>query len=711
MKTSPTHVNLAISPHQCSVCFKSYKRREHLQRHRNSHSADRPHRCPACPSTFQRADVLRRHLRTCDRIISSAYQGATRKRACDRCARQKKACNGARPCQKCSKKGVECAYSTPKNDTQAIEEIASTSVPLGADSSNVAAASVDLWTPHTGDAERLDSTAFDTLACPDLDFLQYPDQTWQDLFSIGLEDPSLASADRNYFFHFLDAFTSRTGFVSSFECGTLEQRLDVLYTIEEKERLTDSFWTLNVDQSSNQDSNNSCGVSSQWLNDPLALQTHQILLLIKEVVMIKPRNSCVTISWSPDIEQRCLQFFSPTSLRKYIELYWSVWSPNVNFLHRPSFHPASSKPILLASMAIIGACVSPNLEDNDNARMWFNCVEEAVFADEDFNRDPVSPFHPVRDRQKMQALQAAYMVCLYQNWEGTDASKKRIRRHRFSTVVSTVRDLDIKTARHVDYNAKHRDEFDWNEFVAREELIRTFIWVFLLDTAFVTFNNLPPRMVVKEMKMHVAAPESCFQAPTADQCYDAIRTWMPSASLCWKFSFRALFETLCIDDLPLKMQQAVAALGPLNLFTIISGIHSLVFQYQSFFSAGHLLLRTHTALQNFKHIWHLHETTTIGQLPHTTVDESNLNTDNMWQRVGFCRHAGDFWLLASVKVDRLSVAEAEQHTAIRGEFVLEDSEQSDPILSQYDQTSMRQVNELISEFQRVYLGDMPTAVD
>lgn len=92
-----------------------------------------------------------------------------------------------------------------------------------------------------------------------------------------------------------------------------------------------------------------------------------------------------------------------------------------------------------------------------------------------------------------------------------------------------------------------------------------------MDTAFVTFNNLPPRMVVKEMKMHVAAPESCFQAPTADQCYDAIRHWMPSASLCWKFSFRALFETLCIDDLTVKMQQAVAALGPLNLFTIISG--------------------------------------------------------------------------------------------------------------------------------------------
>ena len=84
----------------------------------------------------------------------------------------------------------------------------------------------------------------------------------------------------------------------------------------------------------------------------------------------------------------------------------------------------------------LGACVSPNREDSDNARMWFNCVEEAVYADDDFNRDPIAPFDPARDRQKVQALQAAYMVCLYQNWEGTDAGKKRIRRHRFGTVLS-----------------------------------------------------------------------------------------------------------------------------------------------------------------------------------------------------------------------------------------------------------------------------------
>jgi hypothetical protein len=39
-------------------------------------------------------------------------------------------------------------------------------------------------------------------------------------------------------------------------------------------------------------------------------------------------------------------------------------------------------------------------------------------------------------RNRVQALQAAYMVCLYQNWEGSDASKRRIRRYRFAALVS-----------------------------------------------------------------------------------------------------------------------------------------------------------------------------------------------------------------------------------------------------------------------------------
>jgi hypothetical protein len=93
---------------------------------------------------------------------------------------------------------------------------------------------------------------------------------------------------------------------------------------------------------------------------------------------------------------------------------------------------------------VAGACVSPDANDNEDARVWFNCVEEMVFTDDHLSSDLVAAdtdeyataSSVATTRQKLQVLQAACIVCLYQNWEGTDASKRRIRRYRFSTVVS-----------------------------------------------------------------------------------------------------------------------------------------------------------------------------------------------------------------------------------------------------------------------------------
>ena len=75
--------------------------------------------------------------------------------------------------------------------------------------------------------------------------------------------------------------------------------------------------------------------------------------------MSRPNNSTISLTWSPALEQRCLHFFSPPRFAKFIELYWSVWHPNVNILHRPTFDPTSAKSVLLAGMALIGkpACL------------------------------------------------------------------------------------------------------------------------------------------------------------------------------------------------------------------------------------------------------------------------------------------------------------------------------------------------------------------
>lgn len=78
-------------------------------------------------------------------------------------------------------------------------------------------------------------------------------------------------------------------------------------------------------------------------------------------------------------------------------------------------------------------------------------------------------------------------------------------------------------------------------------------------------------MVIKEMKMHMACPEACFQAATAEECLMEIKRWLPAGNPFYRISFRSAFECVCRESITLHMQQTLADLGPLNLFAIISG--------------------------------------------------------------------------------------------------------------------------------------------
>jgi hypothetical protein len=168
--------------------------------------------------------------------------------------------------------------------------------------------------------------------------------------------------------YFLDRFTSNTGLVASFECGDQDQReqvasmleLEALRTNISGEPISSGLHLQMVPplmDNISDSSTNSC-LPITWLSDPLSLKTHEILLLIEEVVTIKPRNSAVTLEWSAALKNACLQFFSPSNLRRFLGMYWAIWHPNVNFVHRPTFDPLSVKPALLAAMALMGKLCS-----------------------------------------------------------------------------------------------------------------------------------------------------------------------------------------------------------------------------------------------------------------------------------------------------------------------------------------------------------------
>ncbi|KAF0637477.1 hypothetical protein FPSE5266_09730 [Fusarium pseudograminearum] len=492
----------------------------------------------------------------------------------------------------------------------------------------------------------------------------YSNQDWLDFVNLTTGNVQLPEGNSqtrldNYKFHFLDNFTSKSGLVDSFDCGTHDQRIQVVESFLESEICTDSLPNL---------------------HDPLLIQTHQILLSIKEIVTTKPRNSVVELEWSPILEQICMQFFSPRNLRNFLALYWHIWHPNVNFVHRPTFEPSKAKSTLVAAMALIGASVSSDTTENEQAKMWFNCVEEMIFTDDDFCRDPEDDrgapiFDFATNISRIQALQAAYMMA---------------------------RDFGIISAKHPDYSTMLCGDFDWEGFAAREQLIRVFLWTYLLDHAFVIFNNLPPRMVIKEMSMHMASPEAVFQATTSEDCYQELCKWQSRSAPIRNITFRQVVEIFCKNPIPNEMQRYFADLGPLNLFAVVSAFHALLFHHQNSFGGHDQLQAVYNALSNWKMVWETYSDELSFSPPHVMVNKQNISPAELWRRVGFMRHSPEYWLLAKLLVDRLS---APIETMTNPEDALLDATTvtQEPILARYDQTSMLQVNDLITGFQNVHI--------
>jgi hypothetical protein len=99
---------------------------------------------------------------------------------------------------------------------------------------------------------------------------------------------------------------------------------------------------------------------------------------------------------------------------------------------------------------------------------------------------------------------------------------------------------------------------------------RTLLYVFLLDSGFVIFNNLPPRMAAAEMKLDLACPESAFQATSPMECFDRLEEWRFSANMTKTMSVSEALETLCREELDERTCKVFATFGTLNMFTMAS---------------------------------------------------------------------------------------------------------------------------------------------
>lgn len=436
--------------------------------------------------------------------FTSKTRGKKRK-ACDRCVRLKRACTFEFPCKNCCDSNEHCLFESvnqvqksqshdnersivPCEDTDGFIYGPSQSID-GSESSelkklgqlelplmgafNETIQDWDFLTPFSWSV-NMDMTPDLGLkplhySFPDIDTIEWPSRSDFDINSLSR-------------FPFLSTFTAAAnGFANSFECGTITERKDMVrelelhgnnslqdYLLGRNEDTAENLSTLASPEHFSMDTNQTWStlrwdygnakaspdaydplrssfqcdeILSSWPINKLDIKSEEILNELKMVIVSKSRSSKITMNWSPPLEDMCRHFFSAGNLKRLLALYWAFWSPNCPIIHKPTFSISATSSTLLTTMALVGACLSPDPADQAGAKVWLNSAEEMIFCGSELFDEPSLWFHDfgpdvANNQPSLEILQAAYLLCLTQNWEGSQESKRRIRRQRYSAVVA-----------------------------------------------------------------------------------------------------------------------------------------------------------------------------------------------------------------------------------------------------------------------------------
>ncbi|RBR17044.1 hypothetical protein FVER53590_28841 [Fusarium verticillioides] len=455
--------------------------------------------CSFCQRTFTRRDALKRHWGICKirlergseiPLLPARRPKLKKPRGCDRCVRLKRACDRSVPCSTCSIRNYDCSYGR------------SSSSKISVVSANSSPETNGVCRPGTSDAVVWE---FDEMSVILADFTNYS-LGWLQHGSLpfpvlnfdvwnNLDESSLKLGPcfdqviprEKLALPFLKRFTESSGIADGFDCGTLAQRRQL----------------------------------SEWLEEPSCqtfnFKTREIVSIIKSRMTRTRSCSNSGIEWSPVVEQACLDFFSPYNLHRFLRLFWSGWYPNSPIIHKPTFDSETEPAGLIASMAVLGACLSSDANDCVRAMAWLTPVEEVVFADNILYDDSiVATSDLVGDEvvawDKLKALHAAYFICIAQNWEGSKEGRQRVRKYRYSHVVSVARSLGLYNLSLEKLDTSFPTQQRWARFILLESMIRTSTYIYLLDSAFVLYYRLPPRVISLELNTGLVCPEACFQA-------------------------------------------------------------------------------------------------------------------------------------------------------------------------------------------------------
>lgn len=161
-----------------------------------------------------------------------------------------------------------------------------------------------------------------------------------------------------------------------------------------------------------------------------------------------------------DISQHLNYLFVPSKIEKSINSYFELWHPHCPMVHRPSFTIESTPIPLLIAMTLMGAMYSQVEHEVDSCKVALDIAELFIYSIDDFtdhfeiqqmlkfSSTPAQTQASMPSYLALKNLQAAYLIIVVQTWAGNSAARKRAMEARFSTVIKVARRLGLTKARH-----------------------------------------------------------------------------------------------------------------------------------------------------------------------------------------------------------------------------------------------------------------------
>lgn len=128
----------------------------------------------------------------------------------------------------------------------------------------------------------------------------------------------------------------------------------------------------------------------------------------------------------------------------------------------------------------------------------------------------------------------------------------------------------------------------------------------------------------------------------------------------------------------------------------------MIFQSQQVFGWDHQMAPVRYGVENWSKAWDSYMQNYFFLQRHQPRLPNDNSLGTLWQRIGFCRSADEYWMLAKLMVNRVAIISQIEATRMTDDVSsTAEADTKEGILGKYDETSMRQVNELIADFQRI----------